>query len=112
MLLKTLFTLRRGPARWVNIPFVLILILFTLMGASYGGVSAVWPHLILLPIFIAQTAWPTLFGWSLTVVGWALVVGMVLYYSYDSSESVLNLAVLGYAAPLVVLLVSKPRTRL
>ena len=112
MLLETLFKLRPGPARWVNIPFALILILFTLMGASYGGISAIWLYLILLPVFIVQAAWPTLFGWSLTVAGWALVVGMVLYYSYGSSEGVLNLPVLGYVAPLVVLLISKPRTRL
>lgn len=107
MRLEFLFRHRPGPRRWINVPFIVLFLLFSLLGA-HEGISGIWLYLLLLPLFAAQLIWPTLCGWILTIVGWMVITGLGVYYGYVNQAGIFDAWLLVDLLLLVLLLWFRP----
>ncbi len=76
MKLEYLIAKAEGPQRWVNLPFILILVLAILLGA-HDGISGILFHIIILPVFVVQLIRPTLLGWLLTLIAWSAITFII-----------------------------------
>ena len=76
---KSLFSVTPGPRRWVNLPFVLGLLIILVLSGGEEQLSTM-PYMVLLPLFTVQLIWPTRAGWVATLLGWmSLVFGVFAY---------------------------------
>src|SRR5260370_24976650 len=66
-----LIKMHHGTNRWVYLQYVLLLAGMFLFGlASEATLGELWTYLALLPIFVIQLVWPTIFGWRVLFAGW------------------------------------------
>jgi hypothetical protein len=74
--IDTLFERRAQPARWLFVVAALPLIIFALIGANYG---AFVPYAVLAGICVIQFVRPTLLGWGVVMLVFAVGASLYLY---------------------------------
>jgi hypothetical protein len=104
-------TVITGWRRWIYGPFALALMIIIALGLN-EGLPAVWPYVVLLPIFIVQLAWPTKNGWLLACIAWGVFgFGIFTYHRFVNQmiEFGLWFLILWGVVPLVLLIVARPK---
>jgi hypothetical protein len=104
-----LFQWRDECSRWASLPGAAVAGFFASLGWHHGF-SDVW-HLVALGVVcVAQAAYPTMLGWTISVVPFALYFVSLSWTAASSGVSgeVLVFAALGIL-PVVALLIRRPR---
>jgi len=107
-----MFRVHRGPKRWVNLPYAIVVGALLLLGlADESPLGGVLAYLVLLPLFVIQLARPTVAGWVTIVGSWFVLIFLNMLQTLGIAEyNNWALTLIGLA-PLVPLYIFRPRMK-